>query len=505
MASSKLSKNQFRRQRAKEKRSQLESTKQVDEKSKVEQPKEELQRPIDDYDVDSLAPNDTDRNALARNSRPLASDIDILLQDNPEFAAYKAVLDKFNVNADIDNDQPTNKLKPEDTGDHIFYSDDEEKEADLQIAKNSGGPEEDGSKRKKAKVPIIELKREAKYPQLVEWFDADAPDPRLVIQIKSAPFVVQVPDNWQSKREYLASRRGVHKAPYNLPESIRRTGIMDMRDALNEDTTLLRQQMRERVQPKMGRLDIDYQKLHDAFFKNAEKPRLFRAGDVYYDGKERELDTRDFRPGVMSNRLRHALHMGHTSPPPWLAQMQRYGPPPSYPGIKIPGVNAPIPAGAQWGVQSGQWGKPFIDANGKSLADQVVASEDKVLQPSNKVQWGQMIDDEESDQEEEEEEEGEVADDNEAEFVSDAAPSYAKDDEDDSQPEPRKRPASPPPTTNKRQKLFQVLEESKTDSSGFMGRGSAYNIPSNLDAELDNLLAESQRAVEAKKTRKQRR
>ena len=31
--------------------------------------------------------------------------------------------------------------------------------------------------------------------------------------------------------------------------------------------------------------------------------------------------------------------------------MQLYGPPPSYPGMKIPGLNAPIPSGAQWGMQ----------------------------------------------------------------------------------------------------------------------------------------------------------
>ena len=30
-------------------------------------------------------------------------------------------------------------------------------------------------------------------------------------------------------------------------------------------------------------------------------------------------------------------------PPPWLIAMQRYGPPPSYPTLKIAGLTAPIP------------------------------------------------------------------------------------------------------------------------------------------------------------------
>jgi len=29
--------------------------------------------------------------------------------------------------------------------------------------------------------------------------------------------------------------------------------------------------MRERLQPKMGKIDIDYQILHDAFFKHSKK------------------------------------------------------------------------------------------------------------------------------------------------------------------------------------------------------------------------------------------
>ena len=41
--------------------------------------------------------------------------------------------------------------------------------------------------------------------------------------------------------------------------------------------------------------------------------------------------------------------------------MQRYGPPPSYPHLKIPGLNAPIPARAKFGYGHGEWGKPPVD------------------------------------------------------------------------------------------------------------------------------------------------
>lgn len=41
--------------------------------------------------------------------------------------------------------------------------------------------------------------------------------------------------------------------------------------------------MREKVRPKMGKIDIDYQKLHDAFFKWQTKPKLTIHGDLYYE------------------------------------------------------------------------------------------------------------------------------------------------------------------------------------------------------------------------------
>lgn len=45
----------------------------------------------------------------------------------------------------------------------------------------------------------------------------------------------------------------------------------------------------------------------------------------------------------------------------------RYGPPPSYPNLKIPGLNAPIPEGTSFGYHAGGWGKPPVDEKGKPL------------------------------------------------------------------------------------------------------------------------------------------
>jgi splicing factor 3B subunit 2 len=47
-----------------------------------------------------------------------------------------------------------------------------------------------------------------------------------------------------------------------------------------EANQTLKQKTRERVQPKMGKIDIDYQKLHDAFFKYQRKPLLSKFGEA---------------------------------------------------------------------------------------------------------------------------------------------------------------------------------------------------------------------------------
>jgi hypothetical protein len=50
-----------------------------------------------------------------------------------------------------------------------------------------------------------------------------------------------------------------------------------------------KQKARDKVQPRMGKIDIDYQVLHDAFFKYQVKPKMIGHGDLYYEGREFEV------------------------------------------------------------------------------------------------------------------------------------------------------------------------------------------------------------------------
>uniref|UniRef100_A0A3Q7FR37 PSP proline-rich domain-containing protein n=1 Tax=Solanum lycopersicum TaxID=4081 RepID=A0A3Q7FR37_SOLLC len=232
--------------------------------------------------------------------------------------------------------------------------------------------EEDAQQKEKGlqrRMKIAELKQISMKPDVVEVWDATAADPKLLVFLKSYRNTVPVPRHWCQKRKFLQGKRGIEKQPFQLPDFIAATGIEKIRQAYieKEDSKKLKQKQRERMQPKMGKMDIDYQVLHDAFFKYQTKPKLTSLGDLYYEGKEFEVKLREMKPGTLSHELKEALGMPEGAPPPWLINMQRYGPPPSYPQLKIPGLNAPIPHGAKFGYQPGGWGKPPVDEYGRPL------------------------------------------------------------------------------------------------------------------------------------------
>ena len=330
---------------------------------------------------------------------------------DPLYEMYRDVMGRFQ---ESDKEDPSTKEpeKPE-----IYYDEDDEIPDEEEEA---GQPKMSKKKRKEQnKLSVAELKALVQKPETVDWTDTSATDPRLLVHIKAYRNVVPVPSHWSLKREYLSSKRGVEKPAFSLPKFIQETGIAEMRDAVLEkqDQASLKQKQRERVQPKMGKLDIDYQKLYEAFFRFQTKPELTRYGEVYYEGKEYETNLKHLRPGELSEELKEALNIPPGAPPPWLINQQRFGPPPSYPALRVPGLNAPPPPGAMWGYHPGGYGKPPVDEYNRPLYGGDIFG---VLQPQQNTQlgepvektpWGELQEpEEESEDEESEDEEDEIGD-----------------------------------------------------------------------------------------------
>jgi len=355
--------------------------------------------------------------------------------------------------------------------------------------------------KKQSRLTVAELKQIVERPDLVEMHDVTSMDPKLLVLLKSGRNSVPVPRHWSYKRKYLSGKRGIEKPPFELPEFIKKTGIMEMREALQQKDAeqSMKTKMRQRVRPKLGKIDIDYQKLHDAFFRYQTKPKMTRHGDIYYEGKEYETRLRELKPGELTDDLRTALGMplgnnAHKVPPPWLIAMQRYGPPPSYPNLKIPGLNAPIPSGCSFGYHAGGWGKPPVDERGRPLYGDVfgVDVDDtrfETEKPSEAL-WGEMeseSDDSSTDgSEDESEDEGDqdgtgvptqasnsTSQINDGLMTPSGITSEAPPAETDIElrkPQKAVDMSNPPP-------LYQVLEEKKASvGKGMMGTGHVYDL-----------------------------
>lgn len=253
---------------------------------------------------------------------------------------------------------------------------------------------------------ISKLKAFAPDPSVIEAWDITAADPVLLATLKCVRNSVPVPVNWRQKRKYLQNKRGLEKRALSLPSYVEALGIGSTRDAqLEADSKkTLKQKQREKMRAKLGAVTMDEmndQRLYDAFFKFQTKPHLSGLGDTYYELRELDVDARTFQPGVLSTALQEALGMEEGDPVPWLVGMQRWGPPPGWPGLVVPGVNAPIPDRARFGYQTGGWGKAPVDEFGRPIYGDVfneglgLNAKDKRFDMSDnrkRYRWGQTPD-----------------------------------------------------------------------------------------------------------------
>ncbi|CEM37361.1 unnamed protein product [Vitrella brassicaformis CCMP3155] len=337
--------------------------------------------------------------------------------EDPEFEEFKEVFEKFKI---VEKDETGGDEEGEE-GDQLaegkskLATGDEEDEDEDEDAENQKMSKKQLKALKRPSVSA--LKQTTHRPEVVEFWDTTSPDPRLLVFLKSLRNTIEVPRHWSQKRKYMAGKKGVEKNHYELPQWLEFTGIAKIREALleKEAQKSAKQKQREKARPKASnKINIDYQALQTAFFKLAtkDKPKMTRFGDLYFEGKEYEAKMKHFKPGILTDKIKAALAMPEGAPPPWLINMQRYGPPPSYPKLKIPGLNAPIPPGASYGYHPGGWGKPPVDEYGNPVyGDYRAEAAYQEEEQAAGALWGEpeqqeMEFEEEEEEEEEEQQEG---------------------------------------------------------------------------------------------------
>lgn len=467
MAKVRKSKNQLRRE--KQKLRKLDNTSNnVEEEQKNE-------------DGTNIEPLKEEQN----NNQADAIEID---KSDPLLQEYELIFDKFtakDTSEIVKSKENTLNSNKEDSGSNSDADSDTENsdsdDSDRELSKRQ--------LRKRNKIPLSQLRSSTLFPQVVEWSDADAKDPFLLITLKSLPNAIQVPAHWKSKREYLSSRKGIERQPFQLPKFIQNTGIQEMRN--NEEQTL-KQDQRARVQPKMGKLDIDYQKLHDAFFKHQSKPRLFGFGDVYFEGREATdeyvEEIAEIVPGRVSSKLRSALGLSSNDfnvAPPWITIMQEIGKPPAYETLIIPGLDVEY-------------------SNEGYRTSEVVNDNDK-----DNFIWGRLQSYEESSSDESEDEgEDEAEDEAETEAVVENEPYNTEENvkEIEISEYGSKMSTATLPEHNQddtsQKELYTVIQETVSQKNGGLIQGDfTYNMGPDDKEGIKGKQSESQAEVESKKFR----
>ena len=231
---------------------------------------------------------------------------------------------------------------------NITNTQDELQKAEENITNNDGPSMR--QLRKQNKPTLSQLKSSVIHPEVIEWYDCDAPYPYLLASVKSQKNVVPVPSHWQTKREYLSGRSLLSKKPFELPDIIKMTDIEQMRSTIPtvENEKSLKELSRETVQPKSSSLDIDYRKTYNIFFKIGAKWKqdlLLPFGDMYYENRNLYEEShwrkmiKNKIPGKLSKELREAMGLEEGQLPPWCTVMNEVGMPPAYPDMKIAGIN----------------------------------------------------------------------------------------------------------------------------------------------------------------------
>jgi len=201
-------------------------------------------------------------------------------------------------------------------------------------------------------------------------------------------------------------------------------------------------------------------------------------------------------------------------PPPWLVNMQRYGPPPSYPSLKIPGLNSPLPSSdCQYGYHIGGWGKPPVDNFGRPLyggnpfdlpssastdnnapKEGMVTSDGKTLGSKD---WGALPMGEDGPHSDDDEEEEDESDEEMEESESEGE---EKEQQGEDQSDGKDTAMPPPPTTRAEpvdlrkddteksqvKELYTVLEEKKATlgQEQVFGSQIQYAVPEGAESVL---------------------
>ena len=244
------------------------------------------------------------------------------------------------------------------------------------------------------------LRASASNPLVVEEVDRTAPQPFFLIFLKAYMANIKISPEWSQKRRLYQNKSGNEKGNFFIPKFIE---DLNARHLVQRDDKTQRQELAAIARARLTKHNIDYQQWDDAFHIHMPRIRFDTLDQTQYEGKSEVERFQHLSPlDPLSAELQRALGMFQTPSatplstinimPPWIPKMQQHGPPPAYPNVYIPGVNAPLPPGADWcppPQQQPQQPQFYYGPNGQMIPTMPQPQLQQQTIPPGGMYWGQ--------------------------------------------------------------------------------------------------------------------
>lgn len=201
-----------------------------------------------------------------------------------------------------------------------------------------------------------DCKLKVKFPRLLKYEDVNATNVDIYNSLKGNPHIVLVPEYWNSRNKYLCSLNCDKQRTFSIPEIIEKSEISRYWKLFESRNQTLADKLKARRYPKIDKIKSSVVEATNKILRQELKINVLKYGDLLNENWYTRRIYAAMTPGDLSLDLREALSMAENGPVPWLYAMQDYGLPPEYPELRIRGINCPIPKGAKWGNEKGNWG-----------------------------------------------------------------------------------------------------------------------------------------------------
>mmetsp|Transcript_29774 Transcript_29774/g.72549 ORF Transcript_29774/g.72549 Transcript_29774/m.72549 type:complete len:266 (+) Transcript_29774:684-1481(+) len=161
-------------------------------------------------------------------------------------------------------------------------------------------------KETKVQSRLIQIRKKAVFPDLIEYIDAKSTSLKIMFLLKHELKSISIPSHWKSKKKYLIGNKNTDREKYKMDGDIK----------ILTDKKIL---------------GLDEFKLLKSYFYNVKNryKKYLDFGEYLQSFNSKTFSRTEIMRGFISPELRDALGITLHSLPPWVTNFSRFGTPPT--------------------------------------------------------------------------------------------------------------------------------------------------------------------------------